>query len=459
MKDARFPRPFWTANVIELLERGAYYAMASFLVIYLGDLGFGDYWPSTLNGVLWTLIYFLPILSGTLADQIGFRKSLLAAMVFLAAGYWLIGMPDWLHWTSASPKGAEHVTASPQALTSIVLGILLVGLGGSFVKPCVSGTVQKTSLGRATLGFAIFYVVVNIGSLFGRGFGYVVRTRTTLSGIFAVSVACSIAALLVVLFLHRDPKAETAGLPQKPRRSIGQILLDMVLVLRDVRFALFLLVSSGFWFLYSQVYNVLPLYIKKTVELNPAIDLYTMANPLVIVTCQLLVTRWFGKMKPIRSIIVGIVIIGISMLINLYPLYAACGPQGVIACNLGVCQMAIPLASLLIILTVALIAVGELFTAARMYEYIGALAPKGQEGLYLGYANLPTAIGALIGGPVGAAIFNEIMCRDAVRQSNGLLQLDPAMASAGWLLLMGIGFASAAGMWLYNRWLESTAEK
>src|SRR5271154_4848703 len=84
-----FPTSFWTANVTELFERGAYYAMASFVVIYLGRLGMGKYWPSTLNSVLWSLVYFLPILSGTVADQIGFRKALLVAFVLLTAGYLL----------------------------------------------------------------------------------------------------------------------------------------------------------------------------------------------------------------------------------------------------------------------------------------------------------------------------------------------------------------------------------
>ena len=71
----KFSGAFWTANVTELFERAAYYSMASFVVIYLGQLGFGAYWPSTLNSTLWFLVYFLPILSGTIADEIGFRSA------------------------------------------------------------------------------------------------------------------------------------------------------------------------------------------------------------------------------------------------------------------------------------------------------------------------------------------------------------------------------------------------
>lgn len=513
----KFPGVFWTANVVELFERAAYYSMASFVVIYLGQLGLGAYWPSNLNSVLWTLVYFLPILSGTIADQVGFRRSLLVAFVLLAVGYAVMGVPVWFGGATLSPVVHKEFTASPQLMAIVVVAILLIGAGGSVIKPCISGTVQKTSGTLATLGFAIFYMVINIGSLFGRGTAFVVRTRSSavlvllvvavcavvatalillvrwsvrhreesgniakttlgsvflvtaaglliswllrlpfgqpaegssssLSYIFGVAAAASIVAFWVVLLFYKEPPV-AAGVPEKPRRSIGRILIDMVLVLRSGRFTLFLVVISGFFFLYNQVYNVLPLYIKRVVEVGPAMDLYTAANPFVIVGFQLLVTKLFGKMKPVRSMIIGCVVIGLSMAINLFPIYSTGGIRTLTANWL-------PIASVFIILTVGLIAFGELFTSPRMYEYIGALAPKGQEGLFLGYANLPLAIGSLTGGPVGAFIFNEIMAKGATERPDGLLELDPTQNAIGWLILMGVGFLSAFSMWLFNRWLE-----
>jgi dipeptide/tripeptide permease len=512
----RFPGVFWTANVTELFERCAYYSMASFVVIYLGQLGMGKYWPSNLNSVLWTLVYFLPIISGTIADQVGFRKSLLFAFVLLAAGYLLMGYPVWFGGATLSPVVRSEFSASPFLVGTIVLAILLIGAGGSVIKPCISGTVQKTSGALATLGFAIFYMIINIGSLFGRGTAFVVRTRpqllpvlltvgicgiaaalltllvrwnvanreksgtvakTTagsflivvvaglaisavlragdgvapavtgagLSYIFVVAAVASAVAFFVVLLFYKEPEV-AADAPVKPKRSVGRIFIDMVLVLKNPRFALFLLVISGFFFLYNQVYNVMPLYVKRVVETNPAMDLYTAANPFVIVCFQLLVTGFFGKMKPVRSMIVGCVVIGASMALNLVPLFLAGGIRSA--------AFALPIASVFIILTVALIAFGELFTSPRMYEYIGALAPKGQEGLFLGYANLPLAIGSLTGGPVGAYIFNDIMAKGATVRPDGLLDLDPNAASKGWILLMAIGLLSALSMWLFNRWLE-----
>ena len=512
----RFPKVFWTANVTELFERAAYYSMASFVVIYLGQLGFGAYWPSNLNSVLWTLVYFLPILSGTIADQVGFRRSLLVAFLLLAAGYFMMGVPVWFAGGELAPTVAKEFTARPGFVAIVVLAILLIGMGGSVIKPCISGTVQKTSGTLATLGFAIFYMVINIGSLFGRGTAYVVRTRSSavpvvlvvlvctlaaaalillarwsaanrehrgntaattlgslsilavavlliswvlrlpsgqpsggsgssLSYIFAVATAASIAAFFVVLLFYQEPAA--AAVPAKPKRSVGRILLDMVLVLKSGRFTLFLLVISGFFFLYNQVYNVLPLYVKRVVESSPAMDLYTAANPLVIVCFQLLITGMFGKMRPIRSMIIGSIGISLSMVVNLIPVFTSGGVRALVANWL-------PIGSVFVVMTVALIAFSELFTSPRMYEYIGALAPKGQEGLFLGYANLPLAIGSLFGGPVGAFIFNDIMARGATKRPDGLLDLDPTQNAIGWIILMAIGLASALSMWLFNRWLE-----
>jgi len=517
-----FPPVFWSANVTELFERAAYYSMASFVVIYLGQLGFGNYWPSFLSSsMLWFLVFFLPILSGTIADQIGFRAALLIAFVLLAIGYLLMGYPVWFGGSALASAIHNEVTVGTRDAVLIVTAILLIGVGGSVIKPCISGTVQKTAGARATLGFAIFYMVINIGSLFGRGTAFVVRSgsavgtilatvgvlslaafiivmlvrsttkaertskdiwvatagftltvilaalavawiygartaeranvgASSLSYIFAVSALASAVAFLVVLFFYRGPAAEASA--ARPKRSVGRILLDMVLVLRSGRFSLYLVVMSGFYFIYNQVYNVLPLYVKRTVEANPAMDLYTAANPFVIVCFQLILTNAFGKIRPIRSMVIGTVVISVAMLINVVPIYTAGGPQAVMANWL-------PLGSVFIILTVALIALGELFTSPRMYEYIGSLAPKGQEGLFLGYANLPLALGALVSGFAGAFIFNEIMAKGATTRPDGLLELVPANNMLGWGILTAIGLVSAASLWTFNRWLERQGEK
>ncbi|MBN2495537.1 MAG: MFS transporter [Deltaproteobacteria bacterium] len=491
----KFHRSFWTANTTELFERAAYYAVASFVVIYLGRLGLGEYWPATFNSLLWGLVYFLPILSGTIADQVGFRRSLLVAFVLLAIGYFSMGAPVWLGFGELGPLTQPDVSAGGDVVAAVILGILLIGAGGSVIKPCISGTVQKTAGRRATLAFAIFYMVINIGSLVGRFIAFIVRKQLDMSFIFAVGVFFSIVSFFVVLLLYRDPEADLPAGEKKPRKPIGRILADMVLVLRSARFTLFLLASVGFFFLYAQVYNVLPMYWERVLEFDPPVDMYTTMNPFVIVFFQLLVTHFFGKMKPINSIIVGIIIISLSMLANLGPLFFC---DGGVRSSVDLFAHVFPIASLVGMTTVGLVAFGELFASARSYEYIGALAPKGQEGLFLGYANLPMALGALSGGPIGALIFNEIMCKGATTHLDifwaplrsvsaqlgaelgqplaaaatagplhhaalqgplGLLELESGQNALGWTVLMAIGLGSAVLMLAYNIWLKRQLAK
>ncbi len=446
----KFPPVFWYANLTELFERAAFYSMASFIVIYLGQEGLGTYWPAMFNTVLWTLLYFLPVLSGAVADQIGFRRALLLAFVLLVGGYLLMGYPVWFGGARLSPVIEMTVSAGADVVVPSVLGILLIAVGGSFVKPCILGTAQKSAGTRATLAFAIFYVVVNAGSLFGRSVAYYVRTRpgAALSAIFAVAAVMAGLAFFVVSGLYRGPEtAPGSGVPGKPRKSVREILVGMIQVIGNPRFFLFLLVSGGFFFLYNQVYVALPLYLKTVVESKPAMDIYTMANPLVIVCFQLLVTKLFGRMKPIRSMIVGTIIIGVAMALNMLPIAAGSDLRATLAGWL-------PVGSFIVVASIALGAFAELFTSARMYEYVGAMAPKGQEGLFLGYANLPLAFGSLVGGPLGAVIFNKVMARGATKRPDGLLELVPARNMEGWVILMGIGFISALSMWMFNRWLE-----
>jgi dipeptide/tripeptide permease len=176
-------------------------------------------------------------------------------------------------------------------------------------------------------------------------------------------------------------------------------------------------------------------------------DIYTMSNPIVIVSLQLVITKLFGKMKPIRSMIAGTLIISTAVAMNMLPVLLRMDVRASLAGLL-------PLGGFLMVASFAMCALAELFTSPRMYEYVGALAPKGQEGLFLGYANLPLAIGSLAGGPVGAAIFNEVMARGATRRPDGLLDLVPSSNAAGWLILAAVGLTSAFCLWLLNRWLE-----
>ena len=439
-KPGAFPTTFWTANTIELFERGAYYAMASFVVIYLTEtLGMSPTFATFLNGsLLWGLIYFLPILSGTLADKYGFKRSLVVAFVMLALGYMVMG-----NIQSFWPAGTNYTFP-------VLLGIVLIGLGGSIVKPCIAGTVQKTSGLRATLGFGIFYMVINIGSISGRGISYFVRNQLGIPAIFfPVAFAFALIGLLIVLFIYREPQYVSDGKKDGQavqKKTLVQALLGIVTVLRNWKFVFFLVVIGMFWILYVQLYNLMPLFLR-WIDPEAPVELYTLVNPIMIVSLQLVITRLAKKWTPVRSIIFGVLVTTMGMLVNiLAPVLFADISLKVSLLRFGSFHVLLPIAGIFLIVSIASMALGEMFASPRIYEYIGAIAPKGQEGLYLGYANLPVALGSIVGAPLGGRLF-EIFISNPVK--NGL----PANPTAIWLIVAGMGLVSMVGLALYDKFL------
>jgi hypothetical protein len=106
--------------------------------------------------------------------------------------------------------------------------------------------------------------------------------------------------------------------------------------------------------------------------------------------------------------------------------------------------LTIPVAGVFLIVSIASMAVGEMMASPRIYEYIGAIAPKGQEGLYLGYANLPIALASIFGGPLGGRLF-EIFISDPAQAGN------PVRPVPMWLIITGIGILSILGLAVYDR--------
>jgi proton-dependent oligopeptide transporter, POT family len=445
----KFPRTFWTANSIELLERAAYYSMASFMVIYLKEaLGMKPTFATFLNGsLLWGLIYFMPILSGTLADKYGYKRLLTLAFFLIACGYSIMGSVQKL-WPGliGRPAGAAVDYTLP-----VILGIILIGIGGSIVKPCIAGTVQKTAGIRATLGFGIFYMVINIGSITGRGVSYFVRTRLGIPAIFIyASTAFALLGLAAVLLLFREPEYTSDGRKDDQvvrKKTLGQAIAGIFIVLRNVKFVFFLIVIGLFWVLYVQLYNLMPLFLR-SVDPNAPMELYTLANPLMIVAFQLLITRMVKKWTPVKSIMLGVAVTTVGMSFNILPPLLGAGHSG----KIDVFGLALPFAGVFLIVSIASMAVGEMMASPRIYEYLGAIAPKGEEGLYLGYANMPVALGSIIGGPLGGALFERFIAAPAKEGR-------PTDTAAMWAIIAGIGVLSMAGLAVYDKILVKESSR
>ncbi len=433
----KFPSTFWAANTVELFERAAYYAVASFVVIYFHEvLGMSPTFSTFLNGtILWGLIYFLPPLSGTLADKFGFKKSLSVTFVLLFLGYLIVGTVKKF-WPSLTG------TPNPDYTLPIVVGIVLIGIGGSFVKPCISGTVQKTSGVNAALGFAIFYMTINVGSMIGRIVSYFVRVKYGIPAIFSyVATGFAFLGLMVIFFLYREPQyQEGEGGKYKPK-TLGEAIIGMFTVLKNLKFVFFLVVIGLFWIIYVQIYNLIPLFLRK-IDRNAPVELYTLVNPVSIVLLQLLIAKLSQKWSSLKSIMVGIGITIAGMLVNTIPFLFSMDPSKPL--NLGIISP--PLAGAFMLLSIFSMALGEMFASPRIYQYIGAIAPKGQEGLFLGYANLPLALGTIVGAPLGGMLFEKFI-EAPLKAGLGM------RAGIMWAIVALMGVFSLLGVLIYDKLL------
>jgi POT family proton-dependent oligopeptide transporter len=190
-----FHKTFWVANFMELFERLAYYGQQIVFMIYMrNDLGFSEAEAGQLSGIFGGLIYLLPILGGTLADKWGFRKAFNVAFTILGLGYFLIG--------SVGMSSFSGIYGNMNQYWLLMAFLIFTAFGGSFIKPSVLGTVAVTSKPETkSLGFAIYYWLVNAGAMIGPTIAYFVRDSFGNQFVYIVSSISCFAMLIVNIIL------------------------------------------------------------------------------------------------------------------------------------------------------------------------------------------------------------------------------------------------------------------
>ncbi|HEX3130595.1 MAG TPA: MFS transporter [Thermoanaerobaculia bacterium] len=403
-----FSRTFWVANTLELFERFAFYGAKAVLTIYLAQrVGLGAQTAGSLAGLFSGVLYCLPIVAGTIVDRYGFKRSLAACFSIFCVGYFLIGL--------AGLQFGQGIVAAVGRTPYIVAVLLLTAVGGSLIKPCIVGTVARTTTPDArSLGFSIYYTLVNFGGALGPILALQVRENLGIEFVLVTSSITSFFLLIGTLLFFREP--ERAPDEVAPT-SLGKVMRDVVLVFRDVRFISFLVIFSGFWIMFWQVFYSLPFYLTEVVhferfELIETVDAWTLI--VLAVPVSALVRKW----RPILAMAAGFAVASASwLLIAFVP-----GWQ-------------------VIVVAIAIFALGEAMQAPRFYDYVSNLAPPEQVGTFMGFAFLPVAIGSFVGGPLGGWLVERY-----VRGPN------PA---GMWWVLAGIGFVSTVLMLLYDRFLAA----
>ena len=400
-----FERPFWVANITEIFERLSYYGAFSSLAVYLQEkLDFSTEQTGTLTGIFGGMVWFLAIFGGAIADRLGFRRALSLAYLILAGAYFLIGSvgASWL---------APIRNAVPLGL---FVGCILIlpALGVALVKPCVVGTTARASKENVrSIGYSIYYTMVNIGSATGPYVADWAHQKLGIERVFGVSALSVFAMFFVVLLFFREPK-RTAS---EPAPSISITLRNFLVVLGNPKFMLFLLIFTGYWIVYWQQFITLPGYVHAYIDPQARVERILITDAAAVIALTLLLIYLTRKIPAFRAIILGTLISAVSWLV------LAFHPA------VWTCYAAI-----------FVLAIGEIVHQPRYYEYISRLAPPGQQGTYMGFAFLPLGIGSLIGGWFGGRVMHHF----------GEMEHHPERA---WWVFTGVGVLTALLLWIYDR--------
>lgn len=412
-----FSRTFWIANTIELFERLAYYATTAVLAIYIAErVGLGPVKASFLTGSLFTtLIYLLPPLAGTIVDRFGFKKSLIACFSIFCLGYFLIGL-------GGLPLGQPLVEllGAPKYM---VLALIIAAAGGSLIKPCIVGVVARTtSPDTKSLGYSIYYTLVNLGGAVGPLLALQVRENIGISYVLVMSSLVSLGLVVGTMLFFKEPP-RPADAP--PAKSMARVLGDMFMVFTNLKFMSFLVIFSGFWIMFWQIFLSLPYFVRDVLHYEDFEKILTVdAWTIILITIP--ITALAKKMKPLAAMTLGFGIASASwLLIGTFPTL------------------------ILTIAAIAIYAIGEGLQAPRFYDYVADLAPKAQIGTYMGFAFLPVAIGSFVAGAIAGPLVERYV---GVRK-DGIFTPGPDFSHAGrmWFWVGGIGVVATLAMLAYDR--------
>jgi len=378
---------------MELFERLAWYGLFILLALYLtgskdtGALGFTQVQKGTLMGVVTAILYVLPLVTGAIADKFGYKKTLIVAYIILASGYFVMG----------------KVSSYPL----VFMVFLWVGLGAGLFKPVVQATVGKTTDEEtSSIGFGIFYMIVNVGAYIGpmiasflRGFDW--------QYVFTMSSLAIVVNLVIVIIFFKEPVREKNTEPLS--KSIVTIFKNIRVALSDMKLLIFLVLMVGFWTMYNQLFYTLPVFIEQWVHTSAMYESISgfwpwLANVLDTQDNGTVAAEMIINMDALFIIFFQILISGFVM--RYRPLTAMI--SGILVCSIGISLTLLTQNGLFLIISIFIFAVGEMSSSPKTSEYIARIAPPDKIGLYMGCQFLPYAGGNFFAGQISGGVYQRL---------------------------------------------------
>jgi len=462
---SKFPRTFWVANTIELFERFAWYGFFMLFANYLtkssdmGGLEFSQSEKGWIMGVGTAILYFLPVITGAIADKWGYKRVLLLSFLIYVSAFILIPLFN--------------------TFTGVFLIYLYLAVGAALFKPIISATVAKTTTNEtASIGFGIFYMMVNIGSFFGPLLTLAFKD-TSYDLVFYISAGI-ISVNFILILLYKEPAREISKEPLS--ETIILVFKNIVTVLLDIKFVLFLIIAAGFWTMYLQLFFTLPVFIEQWVDTSSWFYFFSNHIPFIAETYSVgnqMDPEFITNFDAMFIIIFQVLISSIIMRWRALNVMVS----GFLISTIGLSLTFITQNPLFILASLFIFAIGEMTASPKITEYIGRIAPANKKALYMGYSFIPMFLGNLFTGIISGEVYQvmsdkvEIVRAEALKQgvvlSESLTQSQEFRLLAEkmeyssseltnylwtqyqpynfWMVIAGIGGVAALSLLIYNR--------
>ncbi len=387
----KFPKTFWVANTIELFERWAWYGFFMLFANYLtgstdqGALGFSQSEKGAILGIGTGILYFLPIITGAIADRFGYKKVLMVSFFIYASAFVLL--PQF------------------ETFTGVFVMYLYLALGAALFKPVISATIAKTTTNETkSIGFGIFYMMVNLGAFFGPMVTMLFKSKFEL--VFYIS-AVVISLNFVMMLLYKEPERE------KQEGSLGDAIVGVFknigVAISDLKFLVFLLIVAGFWTMYNQLFFTLPVFITQWVDTSHMFNFFQEHMPFFSENYGV---KESGQMQSefIVNFDAMFIIIFQIMISTLVMKWRSLSTMvtGFLVCSIG---MALTLLTQNVAFTMAAIfifAIGEMAGSPKITEYISLIAPKDKIALYMGCSFIPVFLGNIFAGYISGSVYGAM---------------------------------------------------
>lgn len=442
-----FTRAFWTANIVELLERAAYYGVFIVITLYLSRiLGFSDVEAGLISGVFSGGLYLLPTFTGALADKIGFKYSLLIAFSLLTIGYFGLAIIPTILESAGLVDYSDEIkfTGLLESIQqwAIVPVMIVIMIGGSFIKSVITGTVAKeTTTSTRAQGFSIFYMMVNIGAFSGKTIVKPLRMSMGDMGLVYInyfSALMTFLALFMIILFYKSSKHEGEG------KTLGEIWNALMKVVTNGRLVSLIIIITGFWMVQHQLYATMPKYVLRMAGEGASPSWYANVNPLIVVLTVTFVTRIMASKTPLFSMTVGMFIMPLSALAM-----ASGNWFNGAEINLGFISMH-PVAFMMIV-GIALQALAESFISPRFLEFFSLQAPKGEEGLYLGFSHLHSFLASIIGFGLSGYLLSKYCPDPRLFETHDAWESAASNAHFIWYYFAAIALTSAISLIIYGK--------